>query len=254
MSNLISDCCPLSFALTYRAEGLCRVVEMANKQDDRPRNYSSGQQQQHPPLYPTHANYPIVTPGHVTMMPSSGGKRPPPQAAPPRPMHYGMPMVHARPPVPYAVGPPQARHPNMPPHHSPYIRHPMGPHPLMNHYPMPTAYTTAAASGVARMPPKSASKAAPTVAKTASAPIQQERQQERQQQQQQQSQFNGIQKKQDESSTPNQQQHSIVGAPKPTLVSSKTPMNTHQPVPTFSSRPPRWTETEVRRALLLPAC
>lgn len=224
---------------------------MANKQDDRSRNYSSGQQQHHhPPLYPTHPNYPVVTPGHATMMPSSGDKRPPPQAAPQRPLHYGMPMAHGRPPVPYPVGPPHVRHPNMPPHHSPYIRHPMGPHPMMNHYPMPPAYTSGAASGVARMPPKSTSKATPTAARTARAPPPQERQQ----QQQQRKQFNDIQENPEGSSTPKQQQQSIAGAPKPTLVSSKTPMNTHQPVPTFSSRPPRWTETEVRRTWLLLAC
>eukprot|EP00804_Cyclotella_cryptica_P005965 CCRYP_000220-RB/>CCRYP_000220-RB protein AED:0.08 eAED:0.08 QI:138/1/1/1/0.75/0.8/5/147/841 len=214
---------------------------MADKQDGRPRNHSSREQQPHPPLYSTPANYPVMTPGHGTTMPSLGDKRPPPQAAPPRPMHYGMPMAHGRPPVHYPVGPPQARHPNMPHHPSPYMRHPMGPHPLMNQYPMPTAYTTGAASGVTRMPPKSASKPTPPAAKTVRAPQQQGRQQHEQQLQKE---FKNTHENPKEYSTPKQQQQSIVGTSKPTLVSSRTPMNAHQPVPTFSSRPPRWTENE----------
>jgi hypothetical protein len=43
----------------------------------------------------------------------------------------------------------------------------------------------------------------------------------------------------------------IVGDKRPKLVNAKTRMDAVQPMPQFSSRPPRWTDNEVRRWVML---
>lgn len=122
---------------------------------------------------------------------------------------YSMHASHGRYHVPYHPG---MMHHGMP-YSSPYTRQPMGSHPLMNHR---------GTSDSASIP-----KSAPKLA----------------------------QDKMSQSSSIEQPIHTSKpqanssGQKKPVLVSAKTPMDIVQPVPTFSSRPPRWTENEVSPTL-----
>jgi hypothetical protein len=204
-----------------------RFITMADKQPqeqdgERPPNQPGGSQQ--PPNPPQRTMYPVPPNYGMQHQPTDG--RPPPQAQPPRPM-YMQPAIAGRPLVPY--------HPGRPPM-GPYMaRHPMGPHPLMNQYtmgpPVP-GHVQSAAVGSAQ-PMSSASKPPPPPAAAESAAK---------------SALPQPQKppaKQSAQKAKKKTPPKISGSKKPTLIKAKTPMNAVQPIPSFSSRPPRWTETEV---------
>lgn len=189
---------------------------MADKQS-KATQHQPGQAKQTPvshrphAMYPGPSNYAMMTPTPSTMMPppSFGDKRPAPQAGPPRSM-YSLPMAGR-----YPVPPPYpSRHLS---HTSPYMRQPMGQHPLMNQYHVASTRPSSAGSTRSESSVK--------------------------QQAHQPSQKQPIHSQ--VKSTPKAEAKKIVGHNKPTLVDAKTPMDVVQPVPSFSSRPPRWTETEV---------
>ena len=119
---------------------------------------------------------------------------------------YSVHPSHGRYHAPYHPG---MMHHGMP-YSSPYVRQPMGSHSLMN---------------------RSGASDPASVQKSASTPAQDEV-----------SQPSAIERPVRTSKT---QANNIVGQNKPVLISVKTPMDIVQPVPTFSSRPPRWTENEV---------
>lgn len=184
---------------------------MAEKPNDNsskePSGQESGQKQQASRIQPPRATYPVPS-NYAMMPPSSGDKRPAPQSGGLSRSMY-MPMAQGRDPVPYH---PSMRHPGMP-HPSPYMRHPMGPHHLTNQYPV------SAPPGSTVSAPKSVAKATSNTAESSQKPA-------------------------TRSAPAVKSAPKIIGDKRPTLV--KTTPVIPEPPPMFSSRPPRWTDVEVR--------